>query len=283
MEYVYNIAGLNILIKSPYEIPYMNNFENFYNAEVFKGNYDIIYNFIENNKQISFKSKPLYSDIEYKIFYENNTFYREFTYLDKDNAHGCLVDEGENNYTCYLYRNFSDEKIRSYNIFNSLAIENALIKYDVFILHSSFLNYKNNAILFSGPSGIGKSTQADLWEEYKGAEIINGDRSLLRKKDGKWYAYGSPFAGSSKIYKNKSYPIKAIIMLKKGKSNKITKLNKIESFKYLIRESTINYFDINFYNKVIDLLVDLIDNVSVYLLECLPNKEAVDLLDNYIK
>ncbi|WP_370839368.1 hypothetical protein [Intestinibacter bartlettii] len=35
---------------------------------------------------------------------------------------------------------------------------------------------KDKGILFSAPSGTGKSTQADLWEKYENAEIINGDR-----------------------------------------------------------------------------------------------------------
>ena len=46
-----------------------------------------------------------------------------------------------------------------------------LLKYNGIILHSSFINFENKAILFSAPSGTGKSTQADLWKKYKNAEI----------------------------------------------------------------------------------------------------------------
>ena len=57
---------------------------------------------------------------------------------------------------------------------------------------------------------MGKSTQADLWNKYEGCEIINGDRSAITKKDGVWNAYGLPFAGSSRIYKNVKNPIKCV-------------------------------------------------------------------------
>lgn len=64
---------------------------------------------------------------------------------------------------------------------------------------------------------MGKSTQADLWNKYEGCEIINGDRSAITKKDGVWNAYGLPFAGSSRIYKNVKNPIRCVVVLNKRK------------------------------------------------------------------
>ena len=56
-------------------------------------------------------------------------------------------------------------------------------------LHSSYIIYHDKAILFTGPSGIGKTTQAELWRDYQGAEIINGDVTLIRKWDGRYCAF----------------------------------------------------------------------------------------------
>ena len=53
------------------------------------------------------------------------------------------------------------------NIWNYLAFENVLINHTGFILHSSFISWQNNGILFTAPSGTGKSTQADLWKKYE--------------------------------------------------------------------------------------------------------------------
>ena len=50
--------------------------------------------------------------------------------------------------------------------------------------------YKGKAIAFSGPSGVGKSTQAEIWKQCFQADILNGDRALLRKADQGWKAYG---------------------------------------------------------------------------------------------
>ena len=87
------------------------------------------------------------------------------------------------------------------------AIRHALI------LHSSYLDVNGQALLFSGPSGIGKSTQADLWVRHRGAAILNGDKSLLIREPDGWYAHGWPICGSSGICRNESRRIRAIVML----------------------------------------------------------------------
>ena len=56
-----------------------------------------------------------------------------------------------------------------------------------FQLHASVINWKDKGILFSAPSGTGKSTQADLWKKYEGAKVINGDRALIRKRKRRVY------------------------------------------------------------------------------------------------
>ena len=71
--------------------------------------------------------------------------------------------------------------------------------HDGFILHASYILYRGEAILFSAPSGTGKSTQAAFWKEHRGAEIINGDRVLVIKRDGVFYACGVYVSGTSGI------------------------------------------------------------------------------------
>ncbi len=54
-------------------------------------------------------------------------------------------------------------------------------------------------VLFIGASGVGKSTQAELWRERSGGQILNGDRVLVHMEPSRAHAvgYGSPWAGSS--------------------------------------------------------------------------------------
>ena len=51
-------------------------------------------------------------------------------------------------------------------VFASLfALERRMLQKDSFILHSAYIRHRGRAILFSAPSGTGKSTQASLWAQ----------------------------------------------------------------------------------------------------------------------
>ena len=125
-------------------------------------------------------------------------------------------------------------------------------------------------------------TQADLWNQYEGSTIINGDRSVLYRSKNGWVESCSPYAGSSHYYVNKSLPIRAIVMLEQGKECLISQLNAAEAFRRLYAETTINTWNECFINGVCDLLTDLAVSVPIYHLSCTPDKNAVDVLKKRI-
>ena len=146
------------------------------------------------------------------------------------------------------------------------------------LLHASLIEYKGIALAFTGPSGVGKSTQADLWHRCAGAQILNGDRAALRKEIHGWQAYGSPYAGSSGIYINRSAPLKALIVLRQGKENKLQPLGYTQALRCLYQELTVHHWERNFVAAATDLCLDLLENIPVYRLECRPEDSAVQLL-----
>lgn len=168
------------------------------------------------------------------------------------------------------------------NIWNYLAFEDVLINHQAFILHSSFISWQNNGILFTAPSGTGKSTQADLWKKYEDADIYNGDRTIIRKIDGKYYGFGSPYAGSSGIYRNESAPIKAIVVIEQGPDNVIRRLHGREAFLPLFRETLMNTWNKEYMEKMTDLLMDAACQIPIYHLSCRPDQDAVNTVKNEI-
>ena len=104
-------------------------------------------------------------------------------------------------------------------VFTSLlALERRLIARDSLILHCAYRVYQGEAILFSAPSETGKTTQANLWEKYRGSRTVNGDRALLGKRNGRWTAQGWPVCGTSEVCHNEEFPIRAVVMLSQAKA-----------------------------------------------------------------
>lgn len=108
-------------------------------------------------------------------------------------------------------------------IFHTHAVRNHMIQ-----VHSSLIEYKNSGIMFLGPSGIGKTTQAELWHQYLDALIINGDMVFMEDKGDEFIGWGTPWHGSSPYCENTSVPVKALIVLKQGQENRIRKLEGFE-------------------------------------------------------
>lgn len=169
------------------------------------------------------------------------------------------------------------------SIFTSLfALERHMIKNDSLILHCAYMVYQGKAILFSAPSGTGKSTQAELWKQYRGSRIVNGDRALLRKIDGVWSACGWPVCGSSDICEAEDTPLYTIVMLRQGETNHIERLSPIQAFTQLYAQTTINQWNPAFVQRAMELIEDLIGQVPVYQLTCNMTEDAVKCLEQAI-
>ncbi len=178
-----------------------------------------------------------------------------------------------------------NEKYMNYagNLVTLMGFETVMLHFNALVLHSSFIRWHNSGILFSAPSGTGKSTQADLWNTYEGAEILNGDRAGLRRKNGIWHAYGLPIAGTSGIYRNECAPLKAIAVLRQASENSIRRLSAAEAFRGLYSEVLIHRWDPQFEAAASDLLLQIIDETPVFLLSCRPDRDAADLFRSEIE
>ena len=170
------------------------------------------------------------------------------------------------------------------NLLDASELELLLTRLNVFSLHSSLVRRaEGDAILFTAPSGTGKSTQAGLWERFAGAETLNGDRSMLRRVDGVWTAFGSPFAGTSGIYRNESAPVRALIVLRQAPENTIRRLSLAEAFRAIYSESVLPRWHTEAHQHVISLVTEIVSEIPVYLLACTPDERPVTLLRNTLE
>ena len=164
-------------------------------------------------------------------------------------------------------------------VFSSLlALERRLVKRDNMILHCAYVEYRGEAILFSAPSETGKTTQANLWEKYRGSRTVNGDRSLLGKKDGRWTAQGWPVCGTSEVCHDEAFPIRAVVMLSQAKENRAVKMTPGQAFPLVYSQITVNRWNREDHIHTMDLIQDLLESVPVYHLGCTISEEAVECL-----
>lgn len=155
-----------------------------------------------------------------------------------------------------------------------IGIETLLLERDAFLLHSSVVLHEGRAVLFSGPAGAGKSTQAALWQKHLDAQILNGDRCVIRKYPDGFRGGGSPWAGTSGIYRREQAPIAAIFLVSQAPENSVRPLG-AEAFGALFSQTIVNSWDPVFMERMIHLFQQLLAQVPIYLLRCRPDEGAV--------
>ena len=170
-----------------------------------------------------------------------------------------------------------------HNSFFHLGFESLLIYRNRLCLHAASVQTHLGGILFSGPSGIGKSTQADLWQRYRNARLINGDRPILSREQNGWLAWGSPYAGSSRCHINESCPVTAIVMLRQAEKCSLRRLSQSEAFRAVWSGLTVCGWDRTFVETASTLTIELIASVPVLEFACTPDQQAVDYLEQGLR
>ncbi len=99
------------------------------------------------------------------------------------------------------------------------------------ILHGGGLIFKEKGYLFVGHSDAGKTTLVKIFQDH--AKILNDDRMIVRKENGSFYLYGTPWHGELSLVAPDRVPLKAILFLNQAKENKVEKTEGIDAFKRL--------------------------------------------------
>ncbi len=177
-----------------------------------------------------------------------------------------------------IYKKSEEEaKILLLQVFYTHAVQRHIIQ-----IHSALIDFQGKGLLFLGPSGIGKTTQAELWNEYRGAKIINGDIVFVQETETEFLGWGSPWHGSSPYCENANVPVKALVVLKQARENSIRKLEGFEK----VKEVSGNVFYPQWLENGIELCLKTLDHLlsrmEVYELSCLPDEGAVNLLEQVV-
>lgn len=160
----------------------------------------------------------------------------------------------------------------------SALVTTHLAKKHALMIHSSLIETNGKGILFVGPSDIGKTTQAELWNQYRKACIINGDMAIIRREGACYVGYGCPWHGSSVYCENKQVPLVCIVVLEKSTTNQICRLHGIKMVERVMRNVLLPYWDEHRVVDCCDTVDDLLSQIPVYLLKCRPDEAAVTLL-----
>ena len=155
------------------------------------------------------------------------------------------------------------------------------------VLHSASLLYRDRAWLFSGHSGIGKSTHTKLWNDLLQTPLLNGDLNLLAIENGQPVIHGLPWCGTSKISDVHTYALGGIILLKQAETDFAEALSESQKQLLIMQRFISPSWTEEQQTANLRFAKELAPHILICRLHCTPSPSAVtaikQTIDTYLK
>ena len=204
-----------------------------------------------------------------------------YQFIVKDlNAKPCallVANEDFSDVHCALNGNFD---MRRFGLNNVMMLTYAFAGslHDTLLIHASLVRHQGYGYAFIAKSGTGKSTHTSLWMRYiPDCDLMNDDNPVIRVIDGKPYIYGSPWSGKTPCYRNVKAPLGAITRIDRAPANSIERLRPVEAFTSVLPSCSSMKWDKRLYRAMGDTITRIIETTPIYILHCLPDKEAAEI------
>lgn len=147
---------------------------------------------------------------------------------------------------------------------------------DTLMVHASAVVRNGKSYLFLGKSGTGKSTHSRMWLAADESNVLmNDDHPVLRVgNDGTVTAYGSPWSGKTRCYKNMIAPIGAIVRISRALNNMPQRLSVIEAYASLMTSCSGMTWERRFADAKDRTLQKVVSSVPCWIMHCLPDIDA---------
>ena len=199
-----------------------------------------------------------------------------FGFILSDSAARWLICNADYRDARLIIANNDSHRLTKFALDNALMVLYALATADkqTVLFHAAVVSCEGRGYMFLGPSGTGKSTHARLWLKHiGGTELVNDDNPVVRQG----VVYGSPWSGKTPCYRNVSYTLGGIVVLRQAPYNKIERLGGIGAYAALMSSISGMRWDARIADGLHQSENDLATNVPIWHLDCLPDEAAATL------
>lgn len=273
---IYDIAGLNIGLRL-LNGNLVNKRSNFKITDDFKRPVTNVINIrIDDSLNPAVKGNILLKSTNFIYGYHNNEYY----ILLKNKKFISRFDASLNTINIAIK---GKENVKHYfrtAIF--LILPFLLNKYSGFMLHACAVRYCKKGLIFSGYSGSGKTTIANLCNTNGGNLVIDDDYVIIRKIKKKFIVSNLPWNKDGTTREVKKTEVDCLFFIRHGKEYLIKKLEIIEKIFEMHRHKLYHIANDDDRRRSFEVALDFIKNVPCYSLDFLPEAKLWGVIDSIV-
>lgn len=143
------------------------------------------------------------------------------------------------------------------------------------IVHASAILRDGRGWVFAGTHGAGKSTTAALFARRPDTVVLADDRVVLRRVDGVWKVFGTPWPGTVQRASPESAPIAGIWFLRHGTQTEALPLDPPVAGPRLLARCFHPYWDRAALAGLVETVASLARDVPCYDFPFVPDADAI--------
>ncbi|MBW2218288.1 MAG: hypothetical protein JRF40_02170 [Deltaproteobacteria bacterium] len=151
------------------------------------------------------------------------------------------------------------------------------------LIHAAGVEVKGKGLVFPGKSGAGKSTLCSQISKRPNIKPFSDDRMIVKKEEGRFVAYGTPWPGEAGIAENKSVQLSGLMFLSQGQENRIKKISNRQAMERLMPVTSIPWYDKPVMEDVLGFCGAIATEIPTYELEFRPEVGVVDVIEEFMQ
>jgi len=148
------------------------------------------------------------------------------------------------------------------------------VSQNAIMIHSSGIVDRDKGRLFSGFSGVGKSTMAGIWNT-NGNTIINDDRLFLSIENARVIMHNTPMFYEDE---HRAHELNAIYLLKQTKENCIRRLTDAEAVSRFLAFCIQHGYNKEYLEHHLTTVFDIYNRIPIYELGFKPDADIIEFI-----
>lgn len=149
--------------------------------------------------------------------------------------------------------------------------------HDGVLVHAAGIVSDGAGLVLAGVSGAGKSTTSRI-ADAAGMRVLSDDRVVLRRVDGTWRMYGTPWPGDAGFARNEGVPLKALLFLRKALENRSEPVDAAGAMERLMPVSSIPWYEPTLMSASLGVIGDLAASIPAADLSFTPDDRVLPAL-----